>query len=79
MSFQRISPDWVDKPVTTLYPHSDRGRQVKHAGRIIARALEFSCTAAESNCLFDMSGRFKCERHQAFAIHRQVAFIKKLL
>ena len=71
--FQRVTPDWVGQPTVSLYPHSDRGRQVKHAGRIITRALEFSCTAAESNSLFDMSGRYKSDRHQAFVMHRQVS------
>ena len=74
-NYQRIGAEWVATPAVSLYPHSDKGKQVKYAGRVIVRALEFCPTAAESNCLFDMSGRYKCDRHQAFTAHRQVWII----
>ena len=71
-NFQRIYPAWVEKPITSLYPSGDRGKQVKNATRVICRALEFVCTAAESNALYDISGRYKCDRSQGFTIHKQV-------
>ena len=74
-NYKKINPLWKpgrDKPINVLYCASDRGRQVKNASRIIQKALELNLTAAESNALFDASGRFKTERHQAFVGHRQV-------
>ena len=76
-NYKKIHPLWKegrDKANNALYSATDRGRQVKNASRIIQKALELNLTAAESNALFDASGRLKTERHQAFVGHRQVWF-----
>lgn len=76
---QKINPLWKpgrDKPINVLYSASDRCRHIKNASRLVQKALELNLTAAESNALFDASGRFKTERHQAFVGHRQVSFFE---
>ena len=73
-NLHRINPVWSEgrEPVNALYTASDKGRQVRNASRIIYKALELNLSAAESNALFDFSGRYRAERHQGFIAHRQV-------
>ena len=73
--FEKISPPWKegrDQPNNVLYPINEKGKQVKNASRLIQRAMELNMTGAETNALYDLSGRYKVERTQAFVSHRQV-------
>ena len=75
--FEKISAPWKegrDQPNNVLYPTNEKGKLVKNASRLIQRALELNMTGPETNALYDMSGRYKIDRTQAFVSHRQVPF-----
>ena len=78
---EKIHPPWKegrDQPTNILYPLNEKGKQVKNASRLIQRALELNMTGPETNCLYDISGRYKVERTQAFVSHRQVLIFTKI-
>ena len=69
----RVHGPWVPKKTeTSIYPTSDRNRNINSVDRVLTRALEVNLNADAVNLLYDSAGICRADRKHVFFGCKQV-------
>ena len=69
----RVKEKWVPRSeIKSIYPASDRSRNISNVNRVLGRCLEVNLGAEDVNFLYDTVGLCRVERKHALHGHKQV-------
>lgn len=73
----RVKGKWVPhSEMKSIYPASDRSRNISNVNRVLGRCLEVNLGAEDVNFLYDTVGLCRVDRKHALYGHKQVGFSK---
>ena len=72
----QVANQWVPrKRENTVYPISERNKNLGNVDRVLARCLEINLGPDEVNLIYDTSGLCRMERKHVFHGHKQVSSV----